>query len=119
MNLSGLFPLLDQLPAFQKLMVENAALGPSDALLEPQSVIHAAHPYLIAGIATQTEPKPSAVVVVTARSEVAYQLAKQLTSWVQPVEDGGPPIYHLRRGCNLWRMAGRRSIILPSRMRCR
>jgi len=94
MNLSGLLPLLDQLPAFQKLMAENAALGPSDALLEPQSVIHAAHPYLIAGIATQTEPKPSAVVVVTARSEVAYQLAKQLTSWVQPVEDGGPPIYH-------------------------
>ena len=94
MNLSGLLPLLDQVPAFQKLIAENAALGPADALLEPQSVIHAAHPYLIAGIATQTKPKPSAVVVITARSEVAYQLEKQLTTWVPATEDGGSPIYH-------------------------
>ena len=76
MNLSGLLPLLDQLPAFRQLLADLSDGGVSRA--KPQAIINAVHPFLISGIATRTQP--SAVVILAARSEVAYELARQFTA---------------------------------------
>lgn len=90
MNLSGLLPLLDQLPAFRQLLADLSADGAVRS--KPQATIHAVHPYLISGIATRA--KPSAVVILAARCEVAHELARQLETWLPAVEEGGPQIHH-------------------------
>lgn len=82
MNLSGLLPLLRQLPAYSAILDAPPA--------EPQAVLHAAHPYLLAGLATH---RGSPLVVLTARSEMANQLAVNLEAWLAPPEAGGPPVY--------------------------
>jgi len=83
MNLSGLLNLLSQLPAYQ-------ALGTTPESI-PQALLQAARPYVVAGL---KQDRPGALVLITARSEMAQQLALGLESWLPPREEGGPPIYH-------------------------
>ncbi len=88
MNLTGLLELLKSLPAYAELL--TWARQPS-ASLPPQSLLQAARPYVIAGLKMHT---PGPVIVLTARSEMALQLAEQLRVWLPPKDEGGPPVYH-------------------------
>ena len=90
MNLSGLLELLKQLPAYNALLTGLDADTLPDALAKPQSILHAAHPFLAAGLATE---RTGPVVVLAARSEMAHQFRERLEAWLPPVEDGGPPVY--------------------------
>ncbi|MEM7124874.1 MAG: transcription-repair coupling factor [Chloroflexota bacterium] len=74
--------MLKQLPPFVELLNTIPA--------EPQAVAHGAHPFVIAGLHRHLAQP---VVVLTARSEMAQQLATQLEAWLPPVEDGGAPVY--------------------------
>jgi transcription-repair coupling factor (superfamily II helicase) len=87
MNLSGLLDLLKSLPAYADLLMQAQQRG---AGLPPQALLQAARPYVIAGLKTHS---PGAVIVLTARSEMALQLAEQLRVWLPPEEEGGPPVY--------------------------
>ena len=82
MNLSGLLKLLAQLPAYQALMAVPEST--------PQALLQAARPYVVAGL---KQDRTGALLLVTARSEMAQQLALSLESWLPPREAGGPPIY--------------------------
>lgn len=87
MNLSGLLPLLTQLPAFVKWL---PAVG-QEASAAPLAVLQAARPYLVAGLKLQ---RPGPLVLITARSEMAQQLVEQLAIWLPAPAAGGPAIYH-------------------------
>ncbi len=82
MQLSGLLDLLKALPAYQTLL--------DHATTEPQALLQSARPYLIAGLKSH---RPGSLILLTARSEVAQQLADQLLNWLPSVEEGGPPVY--------------------------
>ena len=82
MNLSGLVKTLQQLPAYRELVTQMDST--------PQSLLQAARPFVVAGIKSD---RPGALVLVTARSEMAQQLAAQLETWLPPVAEGGPPVY--------------------------
>lgn len=82
MQLSGLLDLLKALPAYKALLEHPTT--------EPQALLQSARPYIIAGLKSH---RPSSLILLTARSEVAQQLADQLLNWLPAVEEGGPPIY--------------------------
>ena len=82
MNLSGLLPILQKHPAYRALAETRSK--------QPQALAHAAHPYVIAALAAQSD---APVVVLTGRAEMAHQLAAQIENWLAPTEEGGPPIY--------------------------
>ncbi len=82
MNLSGLLPLLNQLPPYRALLDQRPS--------EPQALLPAARPYVAAGLATHAD---APFVLLTARSEMALQLQQQLIDWLPPLEAGGPPVY--------------------------
>ncbi|MCB0121161.1 MAG: hypothetical protein KDE58_02895, partial [Caldilineaceae bacterium] len=82
MNLSGLLKLLRQLPAYQHLLAAPTST--------PQALLQSARPFVAAGLKTD---RPGALIYVTARSEMAQQVAAQLESWLPPADEGGPPIY--------------------------
>ena len=81
MSLTGLLDLLPQHPAFRPLFNASA-----DA---PLALLQAARPYVAAALHhAQQQP----LVLLTARSEMAQQLAAQLAPWLPPPEAGGPRI---------------------------
>ena len=82
MQLFGLLALLRRLPAYQALLQQPEPT--------PQALLPAARPYVVAGLKTD---RPGALILLTARSEMAQQIALQLESWLPPVEAGGPPVY--------------------------
>lgn len=82
MNLSGLVPLLERVPAYRTLLASEDS--------QPQALLHAAHPAVIAGIAKM---RSQPVVFLTARSEMAIQLADRLDAWLPLVNDETPPVY--------------------------
>ncbi|HRW06836.1 MAG TPA: CarD family transcriptional regulator, partial [Caldilineaceae bacterium] len=82
MNLSGLLKLLRQLPAYQNLLAAPTST--------PQALLQSARPFVAAGLKTD---RPGALIYVTARSEMAQQVAAQLESWLPSADEGGPPIY--------------------------
>ncbi|MEZ4864316.1 MAG: transcription-repair coupling factor [Caldilineaceae bacterium] len=82
MNLSGLLKCLAQLPAYQALLAQNDGT--------PQALLQAARPLVVAGL---KQDRPGPLVLLTARSEMAQQLAAQVESWLPPPQDGGPPVY--------------------------
>lgn len=82
MHLTGLLALLRTLPAYQAL------LGQPDST--PHALLPAARPFVIAGLKTD---RPGPLLLLTARSEMAQQLASQLELWLPPTDVGGPPIY--------------------------
>ena len=87
MNLAGLLPLLDGLPAFVECLT---SLGEPTAELTSQALLPAARPFVVAGL---KQRRPGPLVLVTARSEMAQQLVDQLEAWLPPVDEGGPPVY--------------------------
>jgi transcription-repair coupling factor (superfamily II helicase) len=87
MILTGLLDLLKSLPAYRDLL-EKLQTGSPD--LSPQALLQAARPFVIAGMKAHLA---GALVLVTARSEMAQQIAEQLTHWLAPAEEGGPPVY--------------------------
>jgi len=89
--LSGLLDLLNQLPPYQELLQQQATAAPTD----PLSVLPSAHAYLAAGLKQHSKngEASKALILLTARTEVAYQLAEQLETWLPSVEEGGPPVY--------------------------
>ncbi len=86
MKLPGLVELLPEVPAFGA-WVEQLKSGQET---EPQAVLQAARPYLLAGLAAHTQ---GPILLVTARSEMAQQLVDQLLTWLPPLETGGAPVY--------------------------
>ena len=80
MNLTGLLPLLHDVPAFRQLLAEGSAV--------PLSLLQAARPYVAAGL---KQGRGSAVILLTSRSELAQQLLSELEQWLPPEEEGGPP----------------------------
>lgn len=82
MNLSGLVKTLQQLPAYRALVTQMDST--------PQALLAAARPLVVAGL---KQDRPGSLVLVTARSEMAQQLATQLETWLPPVEEGGPPVF--------------------------
>ena len=82
MNLSGLTKLLQQMPAYRELVTQMDGT--------PQALLASARPLVVAGLKSD---RPGALVLLTARSEMAQQLATQLETWLPPVEEGGPPVY--------------------------
>ncbi len=80
--LSGLLTYLTGLPAFSDLLARRPD--------EPQALLTSARPYVTAGLRQHGE---QALVLLTARSEIANQLAAELESWLPPVDEGGPPVY--------------------------
>ncbi|HMN27009.1 MAG TPA: hypothetical protein PKE45_02550 [Caldilineaceae bacterium] len=82
MQLSGLLELLRALPAYQALLDQPPP--------EPQALLQAARPYLLAGLKTH---RPGALVLLTARSELAQQLTEVLEQWLPAPAEGGPPVY--------------------------
>ncbi len=82
MNLSGLVKMLKQLPAYGELVAQMDST--------PQSLLQAARPFVVAGLKSD---RPGALVLLTARSEMAQQLAAQMEIWLPPVAEGGPPVY--------------------------
>ncbi len=82
MNLSGLLKLLKQLPAYQDLQSATART--------PQALLQAARPFVAAGL---KEERGGALFFLTARSEMAQQVAAQLEMWLPPAAAGGPPVY--------------------------
>ena len=86
MKLPGLVGLLPEVPAFSEWLAQLK----SGQETEPQAVLQAARPYLLAGLAAQT---PGPVLLITARSEMAQQLSDQLLTWLPPLEAGGAPVH--------------------------
>ncbi|MEZ4661258.1 MAG: hypothetical protein R2911_27225 [Caldilineaceae bacterium] len=82
MNLSGLLNLLPQLPAYEAMRTAPPT--------EPQALVHSAHPFVLAGLALH---HPGPVIILTARSEMAHQLALNLEAWLPPKEQNGAPIH--------------------------
>jgi transcription-repair coupling factor (superfamily II helicase) len=82
MNLSGLTKMLQQMPAYRELVTQMDST--------PQALLAAARPLVAAGLKND---RPGALVLLTARSEMAQQLATQLETWLPPVTEGGPPVY--------------------------
>ena len=82
MNLSGLIKMLQQMPAYRDLLTQLDST--------PQALLAAARPLVVAGLKID---RPGSLVLLTARSEMAQQLAAQLETWLPPVEEGGPPVY--------------------------
>ena len=82
MNLTGLLSLLRELPAYQALLNQPEST--------PQAVLQAARPFITAGLKTD---RPGPLILLTARSEMAQQVATTLEAWLPPPEAGGPPIY--------------------------
>lgn len=82
MNLSGLVKMLQQMPAYRALVTQLDST--------PQALLASARPLVVAGL---KQDRPGSLVLVTARSEMAQQLATQLETWLPPVEEGGPPVF--------------------------
>ncbi len=83
MNLSGLLPLLQQLPAYRSLL-DDPVKQP------PQALLQGARAFVAAGLKSH---RGGPLILLTARSEMAQQLATQLELWLPPAEAGGPPVY--------------------------
>lgn len=81
MTLSGLLHYLKHLPAYRALLEATPD--------EPQALLPSARAFVVAGLRMHTG---KAVVLVTARSEMANQMATELESWLPPVDEGGPPV---------------------------
>ena len=81
MHLTGLLDYLKHLPAYRGLLAATP-----DA---PQALLPSARPFVAAGLRAHTG---KAVVLVTARSEMANQMAAELESWLPPPDEGGPPV---------------------------
>jgi transcription-repair coupling factor (superfamily II helicase) len=86
MKLSGLVNLLPDVPAFGEWLAQLK----SGQETEPQAVLQAARPYLVAGIGARWQ---GPILLITARSEMAQQLVDQLLIWLLPLEAGGAPVY--------------------------
>jgi len=82
MNLSGLLNLLKQLPAYQALLSGNEQ--------RPQALLQSARPFVAAGL---KQERGGPLLFITARSEMAQQVAAQLEMWLPPRDAGGPPVY--------------------------
>ncbi|MBX3010143.1 MAG: transcription-repair coupling factor [Caldilineaceae bacterium] len=82
MNLSGIVKALQQVPAYRDFV------GTLDST--PQALLSSARPVVAAGL---KQDRPGALLFLTARSEMAQQLATQVETWLPPVEEGGPPVY--------------------------
>ncbi len=82
MNLAGLVKTLKQLPAYRELVAQMEST--------PQALLQSARPFVVAGLKAD---RPGPLVLLTARSEMAQQLAAQLETWLPPVAEGGPPVY--------------------------
>jgi transcription-repair coupling factor (superfamily II helicase) len=82
MQLSGLLDLLRALPAYQALLDQPP--------VEPQALLQSARPYVAAGLKSH---RPGPLLLLTARSELAQQLADQLEQWLPPEEVGGPAVH--------------------------
>ncbi len=87
MKLTGIVDLLPSVPAFADWL---AQLQEGKETL-PQAVLQAARPALVAGLSARW---PAPILLVTARGEMAQQLAEQLLLWLPGLEAGGPPVYH-------------------------
>ena len=81
MQLSGLLALLHELPAYRALLAQPPA--------GPQALLQAARPTIVGGLKSH---RPGALILLTARSEMAQQLADQLAHWLPPVERAVHPI---------------------------
>ncbi|MBN1136071.1 MAG: hypothetical protein JXM73_05775, partial [Anaerolineae bacterium] len=80
MNLSGLLPLIQDVPAYRRLVDEIEGRTPAEAR-DPErglGVIGAARPYLTAALYRQLR-RP--IVLLTARAERVMQWAEQLRVW--------------------------------------
>jgi transcription-repair coupling factor (superfamily II helicase) len=75
-NLSGLLAALRGTPAYGELLLHVQA---GRAPAEPLALLHAARPFLVAALASDTQ-RP--LILVTARSERAQQWAEQLPVWL-------------------------------------
>ncbi len=53
------------------------------------ALLQAARPFVVAGL---RQARPALVVLLTARSEMAQQLASQLATWLPAPEEGGPAV---------------------------
>ena len=73
--------LLPRLPAYRQLLDQG-----SDS---PLALLQAARPFVAAGL---RQARNRAVVLLTARSEMAQQLAVQLATWLPSRDEGGPAI---------------------------
>ncbi len=86
MSLSGLLPLLHDLPGYRAI-ADRLAAGES-AYVEPP--LQAAHPYILAGLhADVTARQSRPMIVVAPRSERARQLYEGLLAYSPP----GTPVY--------------------------
>ena len=81
MNLSGLLPLLRQLPAYEQLLTEGSA--------EPLALLEAARPYVTAGLAIHSA---APLVIVTTNSEQAHHWLERLPTFLPAEEEGGPSV---------------------------
>jgi transcription-repair coupling factor (superfamily II helicase) len=78
MNLSGLLDILRKQEAYRALLEELAVEASGDSLRGSLGLIRAARPYLIAALASDIA-RP--LLVITARSDYASNLAEQLLAW--------------------------------------
>lgn len=81
MHLTGLLELLNRLPAFRQLLQNGSET--------PLAVLQSARPYVTAAL---RNTRGSAVILLTARSEMAQQIVSQLELWLPPIDEGGPPL---------------------------
>lgn len=81
MNLCGLLPLVDEIPAYRELLAQLAA-GDLPGLLQPEAralgIFPAARAYLLAAIQRDAQ-RP--LLVVTAQPERARELVEQIRQW--------------------------------------
>ena len=87
MNLAGLLDLLKQVPAYVAWLAQIEQRA-EDAT--PQALLQSARAFVTAGLKMH---RPGPLVLITARSEMAQQLAEHLGVWLPAQEDGGPPVY--------------------------
>ena len=88
MNLSGLLPLLRQLPAFNQLLdVQLLDEGGSADNAQPLALLEAARPFVAAGLAVH---RKAPLVIVTTNAEQAQRWIERLAGFLPPPEDGGP-----------------------------
>ncbi len=87
MNLHGLLGLLKSLPAFRELVANVAQEGWEST---PLALLQAARPFLAAGLKLH---RPGPLLLITARAEMAQQLAEQLALWLPPAEEGGASVF--------------------------
>lgn len=81
MHLTGLLELLNRLPPFRQLLEQGSET--------PLALLQSARPYITAGL---HRARGSAILLLTARSEMVQQIVTQLGLWLPAPEEGGPAI---------------------------